>query len=1028
MIRATSIRNFHMYLAGLLLGLWGWAAGAQTVQLVNVVPANRSSETRNDSEPNVTVNPANTNQIVVTAFTPCPPMISTVLAPIYFSIDGGTTWQLNCIVPGNSSATGTGDITPRFASAGGVLYAGILLGNSFLELNILRTADFTSPAAMTVLVDRTNEDQPYTQAISAGGDRVFIGNNNLVNSTFFGGVSGLTASVDLSANAATAPAPAGFGTNLLETRTTCGQDPPPIRPAIHPNGTVYAAYYRNQAASPCFSGTNTVDVVVARDDNWGAGGFTSLMDSDAKPGKRVVQGVSVVWAGALGNERLQGSQVSIAVDPNNSNNVYVAWADGPSATYALHVRRSTDGGASWGASDIKTVSPADNPALAVNKLGTVGFLYQKFVNPGTCHGGGAGVPCWETHFETYNGTTWTDLPQPLANVPDNAGTFPLGDYDHVLAIGQDFYGAFSANNYPDTGNFFPGVQYQRYADFSTHTLFADAAHTTTVAPSFDPFYFHVTNLARNSDFYVRDWTDTAASHDNGEEPSTGPVWWTTSDVWNRLTNINGGFNANDQPNHVVAQDAALGHNFAFVRVFRKAAPGAGATVPVTARFLYADYGLGVAYQDVSATPTATLNFAPADTVQVLADGLGVQWDVPATRSTHICMAVEISAGSDTYSPELAGRAPGWPTTDWTLPADNNKAQINMDLPPVATGAGTVSFHAIAHNAATFARDMVIRYHVDPEVFRKLEGAQLEVIGDKAHTLRESGTLTLANMQPGENRWLALSYSAPNAKAGESIPVFLEEMFGDAVVNGLTVSAQPLTLDQAIRAALKLHHAVFVRLDAAFRVKQAAEEAKAALALLQSPAITPQQYMGFLTANLGGIKGAIAELTASQKSADAFAAGRALAVLGDAIASNEPELTVNAHLSVLNKLDAFQTMLQKAQGDAGDILQMVQWQRNLYATDPRLIQFKQARKVVQESDEFLNAYGKPGARGDSYPQMIRELLHSFRDTAKFLRWEEKRLERAVDEMKRHLGSLDQLERAHREFLLLVSGTVYTNAKL
>jgi len=1016
MIRTILLRDCGMRLTPWLLFAWPWFGMAQQVQLVDVVPATSSAETANDSEPNVTVNSANTSQIVLSAFTPCPPLISTTYAPIYFSIDGGSSWQLNCIVPGNNSASGTGDITIRFAGASGVLYAGILNGSEYLELNILRTPDFTSTTPMALLVDRTPEDQPYTQAISAGSDYVFIGNNNLVNSTFSGGTSGQTATVDLSADAATAPAPAGFAPNLLETRATCGQDPPPTRPAIHPNGTIYAAYYRNQTGSPCFSGSNTVDVVVARDDNWGSGGFTSLIDSgDSKAGVRVVQGVSVVWAGAMGNERLVGSQLSIAVDPNDSNNVYVSWADGTSANYTLHVRRSTNGGATW-SSDLITVSPANNPALAINKLGTVGFLYQKFVNPGTCKGGGAGIPCWETHFETYNGTAWTDLPSPLANVPDNAGSFPLGDYEHVLAIGQDFYGAFAANNYPDTSNFYPGVQYQRYADWTAHTLYADSAHTTAVSPSFDPFFFHVVNLGPTQDFYVRDWTASPSSHDQGQESSTNPVWWTTGDVWNRLTNTNGGFNANDQPNHQDAQDATSGPNYAFVRVNRNAAPGTGPSVNVTARFLFADYGLGVPYQDISSSSTATLTFAAADTELTLADGSGVQWNLPATRSTHICLAVEITAPGDPYSPELAGRAPGWPTTDWTIPADNNKAQRNMDLPPMAMGSGTGSFHIIAHNAATFTRNMVVSYSVPPEILRELEGAQIGVVGGDIQTMRESGTLTLANMEPGENRWVGVSYSAPNAKLGESIPVTLGEMFGDAVVNGLTISMQPSTIDQVIRANLSLHRANFSRLDAAFHIKQAAEEAHAAGALLGNPAIAPQQYLDFLGQNLAIIKTVLADLVASQKSTDQFAAGQALQVLAAAVASKEPELTANDHASLLNKLDAFQTMLQKAQGDPGDILQMVQWQRDLYATAPRLVRLRHARRVVEASDDFLKAYGKPHFEEDRYPRLIRELLRPFHDTAEVLEHNDRRLKPAVEQLKHHLGSLDQLEKAHRAFLL------------
>ena len=44
------------------------------------------------------------------------------------------------------------------------------------------------------------------------------------------------------------PPSAGFAATptTLENRTTCGQDMPPIRPAIHNDGIIYAAYYHNQ--------------------------------------------------------------------------------------------------------------------------------------------------------------------------------------------------------------------------------------------------------------------------------------------------------------------------------------------------------------------------------------------------------------------------------------------------------------------------------------------------------------------------------------------------------------------------------------------------------------------------------------------------------------------------------------------------------------------------------------------------------------------------------------------------------------
>src|SRR5262245_56202198 len=93
------------------------AARAQVV-VVNLVPKSLSGETNQDSEPSLAVNPANPLEIVGTAFTPDP--MGGALAPVYVSIDGGTTWRLNSIVPSAvGSTSGTGDISLAYASSGG---------------------------------------------------------------------------------------------------------------------------------------------------------------------------------------------------------------------------------------------------------------------------------------------------------------------------------------------------------------------------------------------------------------------------------------------------------------------------------------------------------------------------------------------------------------------------------------------------------------------------------------------------------------------------------------------------------------------------------------------------------------------------------------------------------------------------------------------------------------------------------------------------------------------------------------------
>ncbi len=112
-----------------------------------------------------------------------------------------------------------------------------------------------------------------------------------------------------------------------------------------------------------------------------------------------------------------------------------------------------------------------------------------------------------------------------------------------------------------------GVTYQRNANFTTNTLL-DTDNTTPVAISIDPFFVRVLELPPESDFYVRDWTSSPTNRDTGLEPSTNPVFYINSDVWNRRSNAPGGFNANDQPQSQDPQMISLGDNFAFAARLR----------------------------------------------------------------------------------------------------------------------------------------------------------------------------------------------------------------------------------------------------------------------------------------------------------------------------------------------------------------------------------------------------------------------------------------------------------------------------
>ena len=448
------------------------------ISVVNMIPNLSSGETNQDSEPNLAVNPSNTKEMAATAFTPSPNAGSTN-SPVFYSNNGGNTWSLLDIIAG----TPVRDQTLRFSSASGTLYAGVLWGTgnniALINYDILRTTDFTGLNSMTRLARRQNDDQPFVQAATvpagpgAGRDRVYIGSNDHAPSN-------VPATVDYLLDAG-AVLPVTSTTLVIEGRSV-SRDYPQTRPAIHTNGTVYAVFYAIVGSS--------ADVVIVRDDNWATGTtpFNALIDAgDSKQGVRIVTGLSLPPLNTiyLGQQRVDGD-LSIAVDSNNSATVYICYGDQQSGTYTLHVIKSTDAGATW-SGDLRTITNAVNPALAIDEKGKLGFLYQQVT------GSGANQR-WRTTFELtqsdFAKITTHYLADAPTNTPSSQGDPYLGDYLYMMTAGTTFYGIFSANNTPNLANFPNGVTYQRNANFTTKTLL-NVDNVTPVAASIDPFFFKV---------------------------------------------------------------------------------------------------------------------------------------------------------------------------------------------------------------------------------------------------------------------------------------------------------------------------------------------------------------------------------------------------------------------------------------------------------------------------------------------------------------------------------------------------------
>jgi hypothetical protein len=943
-----------------------------TFLIVDVVPKTHSDETWQDAEPSIGVNQFNPSQIVISAFTPPDPMQTN--GPLYVSVDGGNTWNLSFIVPGGEP----NDQTFKFGTRSSQFYGGDLSDGSF-TLNALGASDPFVAGTMTTLETQSDNDQPFIESITvpfgpdAGKDRVYIGLNDLSQS----GVTGHTAAIDVCLDA-TAATPA-FTRHYLDTRSTgtAEQDGPQVRTAVHPDGTVYAVFagWRSQTATG-----RTSDVVVVRDDNWASGStpFTALLDppapaGDGRAGRRVQQNVSIPWLGTIGQQRVGGS-FAIAVSPADSDIVYLCWAGLSSGVYTLNVQRSTDRGVTWSAV-LLSVANATNPALAIASNGKIGFLYQQVV-------GTSPNDTWDTHFQdSINGTTWNDTlvattpaSTPLLNT--SQGLTYIGDYLDMVAVGKNFFGTFCANNSPTPTNFPAtpptagtpnGAVFLRNVAGAAPWNLLGTNGTTVVDVSIDPFFLLVTELPAYSDFYVRDWTTSPTSADTGLEPSTNPDFYSTSDVWNQSSSTTPNPpNALDQP---VSQNAFVGNNYAFARIRRNALPpvGSGSTT-VTAHFLVSEFGTGSNFVDALFSDPSDPDIifpSPIDVTVTFADTqLGpldtpdFPWVLGPTTSDHLCLAVEItSAGDPVLAPGLTGRAPGVSGTDPSVIADNNKAQRNLQVTTVVGGANGAAQYGIVHNQELFTKDVVIGLAALEG--REPDGAVVEVVTPQgivaSQPWRTGDRLTLPAMTPGENRWIGVRL--PVAARGATT-ASLVELKGDQPVNGFAVAAQTAPVGDVIASVLATHATVLNRLDQGFhlpaaaaalepagarkgkaegiefheRVHVAAEgldievdvqvtggRGVASHASVTPIATSPSGYEAFVRRQVPLLEQCLVQLGAGDPFDIAVAISSLVAVPESDVGS-----LINLHITIVNRFDAFLTMLQKAQGDRADILQMVRW--------------------------------------------------------------------------------------------------------
>jgi hypothetical protein len=338
-------------------------------------------------------------------------------------------------------------------------------------------------------------DQPWLR--TGPSNHVYVAYNDL-GKTLGNGGNGGTASVNVSTD--------GGSTYTIVTLdrvgAAAGQDDPAVRVAV--NGSrVYAVFDRwtSQVEGGASGFRFNSQLVVVRSDNGGADGFTAL----GMGGNGITAATHTgVFANTqntvltLGQERIAGGDLAIAVDPNSANHVVVAYTNAPTGANGpgimqLVVTESFDGGVTW---NQKFTTPSSTrsgqPGVAILANGAIGLLYNNYApamgDPAT------GTLSQHLLTTTDDFATTNDVTLASESNLTPTATFDpyLGDFFDLTGIGNTFYGIFSASNADNGTNAkFTNLTFNRHFTGTpgTSSFQLTDANGNAVASSIDPFFF-----------------------------------------------------------------------------------------------------------------------------------------------------------------------------------------------------------------------------------------------------------------------------------------------------------------------------------------------------------------------------------------------------------------------------------------------------------------------------------------------------------------------------------------------------------
>ena len=604
------------------------------------------------------------------------------------------------------------------------------------------------------------------------------------------------------------------------------------------------------------TGAGNENVMVFDSTDGGATFPRSVRVNNNVTGKRFLSWVST-YGGVAAVSWYDRRNATVANNDLTRFFIGTAWVKGPNlvagaAETDLSGINDTHCGAGW---PCATNATTDSESCSAQPQ-----LAGRCLNPMTSPPSGSNTPC------DFSGATCA-APEACLN---GSGCPKYGDYNGNAAAA--------------------GRQYSAWASFVTPVGAAAGANIRV---------FTSTDLIP-SDFFVRDWTTNASSHDGGAQPSTHANFWSSSDVWNQSANVAAAFPAadwilGDPPSRV-------GSNFAFARVSRRApAASTAANADVTVTFLKADYGLGVPYSVVG---DEVVTFAAGDMTKVTP---GHAWTVDAMASTHLCLGVQITGpnGDAFASPSLDTLAVG--PSDPLILIDNNKAQRNLQ-DTVGAESGSEMF-AIIENAETFVRPMEVGIRWPRDV--KVAG-RVSIVGGETLELNDQSEarIKVGELKPRERRWLKFSVK-PQSERAVMVDFFdtaPAKTAGAGPSNGFTIQFARAPIEIVARRDLVALASVLTRVAMLQKNADAQRVATQVLGAIEKERVSAETYLPLMRSLRAPLERIVASHLRQARGADPFDLAGALKDLRAALSAKNVDALTTANDALNERLDAHLTML------------------------------------------------------------------------------------------------------------------------